>query len=431
MEKKWLRLDNSAKIYPMILNKDHQNLFSMAADLYEEVDPIILKQALGDIMERFPSFNVKLIKGVFWYYFEQQSVKPDVYQESDIQFKKISFKNCKGFCFRVSYYRKRIKIEFFHVLCDGYGGTEFLKSLLCRYLYLKGNAVSGEQKILTIDTPPTNGEIEDSFLSYYKPLKFKELKVNELKGEKAFLINGMPFDNEGRGIIKATVDAKAMIDLCRTKSCTVTEFLGGLFMYSIYKCRLPQLSKNNTLSLFMPINLRKIFPSKTLRNFTLFARADAVADTENLSLDYFISEVARSLKRDTSKELLSAKISTTVVAEKLLPMRLMPLPLKFLIFKISNLFFGNNKKTATLSNVGKVDLPESMSGLVHNITFGLNANKFQPLNLAVASVFNKMTITFTRYFKDTEIECYMIRRLVAEGLDVSVVSNLWEQENAL
>ncbi len=38
-QKKWFRLDNSAKLYPFITTKDTQNLFRFTVDLTENIDP--------------------------------------------------------------------------------------------------------------------------------------------------------------------------------------------------------------------------------------------------------------------------------------------------------------------------------------------------------------------------------------------------------
>ena len=63
---KWLRLDNSAKIYPMLISKKSMNMFRLSAELDEAVDKDVLQEALKLTISRFPSFNVKLMKGIFW-----------------------------------------------------------------------------------------------------------------------------------------------------------------------------------------------------------------------------------------------------------------------------------------------------------------------------------------------------------------------------
>ena len=49
-------------------------------------------------------------------------------------------REAKGFLFRVSYYHKRIALEIFHALSDGYGGMQFL-SITYNYLLLLGKDI--------------------------------------------------------------------------------------------------------------------------------------------------------------------------------------------------------------------------------------------------------------------------------------------------
>ncbi|HAD20370.1 MAG TPA: hypothetical protein DCF42_08245, partial [Lachnospiraceae bacterium] len=42
----------------------------------------------------------------------------------------------KNYLFRVTYFRRRINLEVFHVLTDGMGAINFLKELLYQYLRL-------------------------------------------------------------------------------------------------------------------------------------------------------------------------------------------------------------------------------------------------------------------------------------------------------
>ena len=429
--KKWLRLDNSAKIYPMMMSKQTMNMFRLSAELYEDVNPDILQQALELTIKRFPSFNVKLTKGIFWYYFEENRHTPKVEEESDIILEKISFNKNNGFNFRVTYFRNRINIEFFHAIADGSGGIEFLKSLLYTYLNLAGKDVLSEQKVITVNTPVNMQEIEDSFLTYYKKMKVSELPINSLKGKECVHIDGILYNNHGKGLIEARFSSQKLLDICHEKGCTVTEFLGGLLVYSIFMTKLGGKPEENSIQLFCPINLRKLFPSTTLRNFTLFSRVGC--DTmRKLTLDDCIEDIKESFERDVDKDTLTGKISATVRAEKLFIMRITPLFIKQAIFNIGNKIFGKAKKTATFSNLGVVNVPESMKKYIKNMAFVLNSNTDVPVNVAALTYNGMLNISFTRSIMDTNIEQFFVRYLTHElGLNVVVESNFWEVNNAL
>ena len=84
-QKKWFRLDNSAKLYPFITTKDTQNLFRFTVELTNDIDAEILQNALDLTLKRFPSFAVRLRRGAFWYYLEENTKQLKVQPESDIK----------------------------------------------------------------------------------------------------------------------------------------------------------------------------------------------------------------------------------------------------------------------------------------------------------------------------------------------------------
>ena len=427
----WSRLDNSAKIYPMLVNKKSQNIFRLSVTLKEKVDKNILLDALKMTIERFPVYKVRLMKGAFWYYLDDNHAKIKVYPMDALSFKKITDKSCGGYCFRVSYFDTQIACDFFHAICDATGAAEFVKSLVYTYLNLSGKEIFSDQKVLTVGSPVMREELEDSFLANYKKIPMKDLKVKDMQGKNAYHIKGILFDNVGNGIIHMYCDVKEVLDICHAKGCTMTEYLGALFMMAIYESQIKGKEENaNNIQLFVPINLRKIFGSKTLRNFSLFSRIGC-NPYEDMEMDKLIKIMHDNLKRDMDKDVLKDKISTTVWAEKFFLVRFVPLFVKRFFFNFSNYFFGKKKKTATLSNFGVLDIPDSMKKHVESVSFAISSNATTPLSLSIISCNGKLCITFTRRITDTQIEKNFASYLTKDGVNLTVTSNFWEVDNAL
>lgn len=415
----------------MLVNKKSQNIFRLSVTLKEKVDENILLDALKLTLERFPVYKVRLMKGAFWYYLDDNHAKVKVYPMDALSFKKITDKSCGGYCFRVSYFDAQIACDFFHAICDATGAAEFVKSLVYTYLNLSGKEVYSDQKVLTVGSPVMREELEDSFLANYKKLPMKDLKVKDMQGKNAYHIKGILFDNVGNGIIHMFCDVKQVLDICHAKGCTMTEYLGALFMMAIYESQIKGKEENaNNIQLFVPINLRKIFGSKTLRNFSLFSRIGC-NPAEDMEMDKLIKIMHDNLKHDMDKDVLKDKISTTVWAEKFFLIRFVPLYIKRFFFNFSNYFFGKTKKTATLSNFGVLDIPDSMKQYIENVTFAISSNATTPLSLSIISCNGKLCITFTRRITDTEIEKNFASYLTKDGVDLTVTSNFWEVDNAL
>ncbi|HWV70367.1 MAG TPA: hypothetical protein VN040_01545, partial [Pseudosphingobacterium sp.] len=85
----WLRLDNAAKIYPAIKDKELTSVFRICAIMLERIKIKELFEAVKAIESRFPYYKVKLKSGFFWYYLEHQA--------SPIQIKVDEGKPCKSF----------------------------------------------------------------------------------------------------------------------------------------------------------------------------------------------------------------------------------------------------------------------------------------------------------------------------------------------
>ena len=126
--KKWMRLDNAAKIYPAAKRRNWTNYFRLSATLTEPVDVQVLRAALDVTVRRFPSIAVRLRRGVFWYYLEEISKAPAIEEDKSYPLVHVPFDDVRRCAFRVLVYKNRLAVEFFHAVTDGTGGLIFLKS---------------------------------------------------------------------------------------------------------------------------------------------------------------------------------------------------------------------------------------------------------------------------------------------------------------
>ena len=147
--------------------KVYESVFVFTAKLKEEVNPDVLQEALNQTIETFPTFLMVLRKGLFWHYLEPCNLRPIVKEEYKEPCSRLYIKDKKTLLFEVTYYKKRINFEVFHVLTDGTGATEFLKELVKNYLYLI-HKVNGLEPVSLLPEDMTVQDQEvDSFLKYY------------------------------------------------------------------------------------------------------------------------------------------------------------------------------------------------------------------------------------------------------------------------
>ena len=114
---RWDKLDNTAHVFPVIAGNEMTNVYRISVVLKEEVQQDLLQQALDIVLPKFEIFHVRLRQGIFWYYFEENVKRaPRVHEEETYPCRYIVQNKNRSYLFRVTYYKKRINLEVFHVL---------------------------------------------------------------------------------------------------------------------------------------------------------------------------------------------------------------------------------------------------------------------------------------------------------------------------
>lgn len=423
MKKNWYPLDNAAKIYPPISSKRRGGMFSLSARLDEEIKPEILQEAVNVLLDRFPMYKVKLKRGWFWYYLEENNRPFNIETEDPYFLRYIGEVKNNDYLFRVMYRENIIRVSFYHSLCDGTGGLNFFKALLGEYLKLKGHKIKTEGLIINENSPHTLGESEDTFLSaYHKP------KEKSQKDKNAFKTDGTPFDSDGCGVVLGKVNIDQLKSVCKKYDATITVFLSALYMQCVYKEFIKNKKvKNKNIQLLIPVNMRKVYDSETLRNFALFARLGHDW-TEEISFEECVDICKKQLEEGLKKEKLDAIIYSNVKTEKNPLLKIMPLFIKDIAMRIAYNFVGDNLHTANVSNLGSVQLPESVAKHVENITFALAPSFTCKTHLALLGYKDTLNLCFTRLFVETRLERTFFRLLSEMGVNVVVSSNFWEEK---
>ena len=69
-DSKWYKLDSAGILYSALQKEEYSAIYRFSARMEREVDPAALQRAIDRCMPRFPSFAVRIRKGLFWYYLE-------------------------------------------------------------------------------------------------------------------------------------------------------------------------------------------------------------------------------------------------------------------------------------------------------------------------------------------------------------------------
>ncbi|MFA7076611.1 MAG: hypothetical protein WC152_08115, partial [Candidatus Izemoplasmatales bacterium] len=402
------------------------NVFRVAISLTEVINKDLLQLAVDAMLSRYPMFKVKLKKGLFWSYFDYNAKPFNVEPLKHYVCGEINPKKNNGYLFRVMYRNKDIIIEMFHSLADGAGVIMLLKAIAFEYLVLSGKEVKPDNLVPTKYERPSMEEYEDANSKFYDKKNKKHIPE-----QKAYFIKGTPLSEDLTGLISGTVSTKQMINFVREKGLTITEYFAALMMYSIYVTQIQYRghikSNQSPVKIFVPVNLRKHFPSLTLRNFSNFLKTNMVMTDDDISFEEIIDLVKDQFKKGMTKSELIRKMSENVAFEKNVLLRFTPYFLKKYALKIGYNMLGMKLNTMSLTNIGKIDFPESMQPYIVDITAAVYSGKYNTLNCSVVSYNGRLKITFTRSIIETRIEREFFRHFTDLGMNVEIESNYVEE----
>lgn len=421
---RWLKLDNAAKIYPAARRENWSNVFRMSADLSEEVDVAILQSALDVTVRRFPSIGARLRRGIFWYYLQQLQHAPAIHTEYCHPLTRMTRDDIRQCAFRVIAYKNRIAVEFFHSLTDGTGALIFLKTLVAEYLQQRYHiSIPAEKGVLGRLEQPSEAELEDSFLKYAGPINASR------KENDSWHVSGTP---ETDGFLHLTcmeLSVQQVREQARTQGLSVTAFLASAMMMALQNLqaeKIPNPKQRPSVKVLIPVNLRNLFPSKTLRNFALYTTPEIQPKLGYYPFDEIGKIVKHTMGAEITPKIMGMKIATNVSSERLLAIKLIPLFLKNIIMKAVFDAVGEKKSCLSISNLGAVELPDIMKSYVQRLDFILGVQAMHPNNCGVLSYGDRMFINFIRDIQESELELHFYRVLQSFGLQVTVQSNAKE-----
>ena len=418
---RWMKLDNAAKIYPAAKRRNWNNFFRISATLTEPVDVAVLRSALDVTARRFPSIAVRLRRGMFWYYLEQIPHSPAIQEEKSCPLAHVPFHEVRQCAFRVLVYHNRFAVEFFHALTDGTGGLTFFKTLLAEYLSQKyGLTIPAGDGVLGRLEEPDAEELEDSFLRYAGNVKASR------KEATAWHLTGTPEKDGFKDLVTLMIPAPVLKECAKAHGVTVTELLCAAMMQAICQLqaeKMPQRSRRKPVKVLLPVNLRNLFPSKTLRNFASYITPEVDPQMGDYTFDEICAAVHHRMGLENNPQTMRAKFAANVASEQSPLLRVMPLFIKNLAMKAVFDTVGECKSCLCLSNLGVVRLPEVMAPYVARMDFIIGVQAKAPHNCGVLTWNDTVYINCIRSIREPELELHFYRVLHQLGLPVKVESN--------
>jgi NRPS condensation-like uncharacterized protein len=405
------------------MSEDLTSVFRITASLKEPVRYSAICEAVAITSNRFPYFNVSLGSGIFWHFLEFNDQLPRIQAEEEIPCTAFAMKRKNEPLYRVIVKSHRISVEFMHILTDGEGALQYLKSLLYTYLTLTGKQIKTTGDIILPGMPVSEEEFEDAYKKYFKKLP-PPSKLNKA-WQLPFKLNKKP----RLSVLRAEVKVDEILEMSRKHQVSVTEYFVAVYFFSLQKIFIsrkesPKKEKGKMLRIEIPVNMKNKFPSRTMRNFSLFVLPEIDLRLGTYTFEEILRSVHHQVQISTNVKQISRFLSSNVSYERLFIVRILPLFIKKLVIAAYYRKLASKRWTGTVTNLGLVTLPQEMSDRIDSFELiPPPPNLKVKISTALISYKDKLRICFSNVTQSRELEGHILRYLSDAGIHVKILNN--------
>lgn len=409
----WRRLDNYAKLFPLASTKRYSSVFRISITLKEKIDPNILEKAVNKALVKFKLFKVRMRRGFFWYYFENNTKSVVIEEEHDYPCKYIDLPANNDYLFKITYFENKINLDIFHCLTDGNNALHFLKEITYNYIDIvhfnnKSFGSSVERKI--------NYNSVDSYSQNFN----KKLK-GEGKGERAYILTGRKLIPGVVGVTHEYIDAIKLKEIAKENNATITQFLTAVLIYSIYEEQKKSNKKDRPIKISVPVNLKKYFPSKTISNFFSYIDVNVYANKEK-TFENILKAVKKQFEIKLKEEELLKTIATNVKLGINPFLRLVPL---FIKKKVVQIAYKERRKynTTTLSSIGRIGFVAEYKKFIDKVYFLIAPETVEKIKCTACCVDNIVIFSITSVIENKNVENNIKAFLEEREIKVEIEGN--------
>ena len=422
-ERGWLKLDNAAKLFPAIMSGELTAVFRITASLKKPVKYSAVKEALEITSRRFPYFSVSLGRGLFWYYLEYNQLLPRIQTEEKIPCTAFAANRKNEPLYRILVKENRISVEFIHILTDGGGALEYLKSLLYTYFRLTGKQISSDEGIISPESAILQEEMEDGYQRFFRkkiPPPGKLTKAWHL-----------PYKLNEKPRLKVTsceIALDKLLPIVKGHNVSVTEYIVSVYLYSLQKIYFEEKAKDikqkrGVLRIEVPVNMRRRLPSRTMRNFSLFVLPEVDLRLGEYTFEEILKIVSYQLQTGADIKQIGRLLSQNVGHEKSPLIRVLPLFIKSMAISTVYRRLGSTQCSGILTNLGSVKLPDEMADLIDSFELiPTPPNTHVRICAAMVSFRNQLHLNFCNISVSTHFEMHFIKHLTELGIPVRILN---------
>lgn len=401
------RIDNASILFLSLMRKNHTNTYRFSMTLTEPVCPETLQLAVDRIYRRFPTVIAGFYPG-FFHYFQIPAKEPPLVKPDPGCLLTMSKEEIRTCSYRVYYKDNTISIEVFHALTDGHGAIASFTTLVAEYLrILHGIPIPSVNTLLDIEQSPMLMELEDSFLEH------EDGKPMHLPSRYAYQLPAHPPVSTGIHRSHNAIVTSQLLAASRRYGVSMTTLLSTVMAQSVMEIQQRHAGSNRLkpVRIMVPVDLRKMFPSRTLRNFVLYALPTLEPQDHYKPLSDLLHSFREQMQEQIQKKRMASIMAYNVRMQENWLFRHIPRFIKCACLRFGYQFFGESNSSVTVTNLGNLQLPEEMRSYIETVEVILTPRISSPYGCALISYNGFVHINISRFSKNPELEEVFFQKL--------------------
>lgn len=422
------RIDLAGRMFTYVASPRIPSVYRFWATMKNLVKVDLLQESLNSLIKRFPYYQVKLKNGFLWDYWKATDELPQVEKDTEYPCQYIPMREENAFPFRVIARLNEIIIEFSHSITDGSGALIFLKALVADYLVRTGIVIDNWGSLYKAEDKPEEQEFEYSYR--------KNFKLGFPKIERNFRAFQLPFVNEEKGVfhvVKGKLLVTDVLKVSKEFKVTLTEFLAAIYIEALQEVLfdLPEKQQKKLkrpIKIMVPINVRNLMPSHTMRNFTAYVAPGIDPRLGEFSFKEIIEQVHHYKNMFMNKKFITQMISNFVYLEINPYLHFTPSIFKKWFVKPLYKNIGESQFSGIMTNLGKTSLPLPLNEEVADLHFlPMNHPHFKT-GCALLTYYDELNINFGRNYSDDVIECKFFEKVKTFNITTTITENTVEEK---
>lgn len=362
-------LDNAAQIFVNIVSPGETTLSRIGLVLTEEVDRERLQQAVDRVIpSRFPYFQVYLKKSFFAYVLERTDDIPQIEDDSYYTNRHVDFHK-KRFLYRFRTGGRNIALEMSHILSDGYGTLVLLLSVTAEYFRLGGVKIESFPLIYKPGDPIDPKEWGCAYSEIFSG------KGPSVKPEsQAYIPGGKAIPFERYYTARFRMDLEQSRKMARERKVTLVVLISGIYLWAIQEIYLEDLRSGKTragkpLRFQIPVNLRRDYPTKSLKNFSYIYSPSFTLKNEDeaKTVDEIIDLIAEDIKYERHNKVVENQIRRNLRLTENPFYKYLPRAIKERLLALFYQMFARGLFSGVLTSLGELSLPPALEKRVEEV----------------------------------------------------------------